>query len=386
MLRTKRLDDEGVAKLCATTNRISVRDPELPGHYIRITPNGSKSFWAVARDKSGKQVWKMIGACDSMSIDDARTKAMAFIRIIRGTTVIDKTDKEDTTTFEAIASQWLVRHVEKNNLRSDRMIRSLLKNHILPSFAGMKFEEVRRSHITALLDRVEDNSGARTADYVLSIISGICLWYASRHDDYTSPIIRGMRRVKAGGRERILSDDEIGTLWTADGSFGALTKFALLTAQRKEKLLTMRFDDVRDGVWNIPKEKREKGNGELLRLPPMALDIIEERARACSGSDLVFAGDVGLAWAKLKFDKAHPMPHWTIHDLRRTARSLMAAAGVPEKHAERILGHVQQGVVGIYDRHAYLDEKADALLRLSNRIRDIVTPPPSNVEKLRKRA
>ena len=51
---------------------------------------------------------------------------------------------------------------------------------------------------------------------------------------------------------------------------------------------------------------------------------------------------------------------WTLHDLRRTARSLMSRAGVPSDHAERCLGHVLPGIRGTYDRHEYLNEKRRA--------------------------
>ena len=61
MLRSKRLDDAGVAKLKTPAKRITIPDPECRGHYVRVTPNGHKSFWAVARDPSGKQHWQRIG-------------------------------------------------------------------------------------------------------------------------------------------------------------------------------------------------------------------------------------------------------------------------------------------------------------------------------------
>ena len=64
-----------------------------------------------------------------------------------------------------------------------------------------------------------------------------------------SPIIRGMKRQGKSDRARILTDAEIRTIWSADGLFGNFTKLALLTAQRKEKLLTMRFADIKNGVW-----------------------------------------------------------------------------------------------------------------------------------------
>jgi hypothetical protein len=83
MLRSKRLDDEAVAKFKAPAKRITLPDPELRGHYIRVTPSGSKSFWAVARDPSGKQHWQLIGQADSMNIEDARDKARKVMRAIR---------------------------------------------------------------------------------------------------------------------------------------------------------------------------------------------------------------------------------------------------------------------------------------------------------------
>jgi integrase len=386
MLRTKRLNDDGVANLKPSKKRVTIPDPELRGHYIRVTPTGAISFWTVARDPNGKQIWKLVGS-PPMSIADAREKAMAMIRSIRSTVL---TEAQGAATFEGIAGAWFERHVIKEHLRSQDTIRGLLKNHIYPAFAGMNFVDVRRNHIIALLDRVEDGSGSRSADYVLSTISSICQWYAMRDENYSSPIIRGMKRVKKGDRDRILNDHEIAALWATDGLFGNFTKFALMTAQRKEKIATMRWSDIRDGVWTIPAEAREKGNAEALRLPQLALDVLEDQRRINAASPFAFADGYSprskLARQKAAFEARVALPHWTLHDLRRTARSLMAAAGVTTLHAEMVMGHKQRGVVGIYDRHDYLDEKADALLRLANRIRDIVTPPPSNVEKLCKRA
>ena len=73
---------------------------------------------------------------------------------------------------------------------------------------------------------------------------------------------------------------------------------------------------------------------------------------------------------------------WTVHDLRRTARSLMSRAGVRPEVAERVLGHVQPGVAGIYDRHRYVEEKAHALAALAGLIGNILRPT-QNVVALR---
>jgi integrase len=384
MIRSKRLDDDGVAKLKPASKRVTIPDPELRGHYIRVTPNGAKSFWAVARDPSGKQHWKLIGS-PPMKIDAAREKAGQVIRSIRSAVAGEVVDG---VSFEGVANQWFERHVAKKELRSGHKLRQFTRNYIIPAFAGMAFNEVRRKHISALMDQIEDKHGVRQADYALSVLTGMCNWYAKRDDEYLSPIIRGMRRREDDRRDRILNDDELRRVWKAEGFIGNFIKFALLTGQRKDKYLTMRWDDVRDGVWYIRTEAREKGNGEALRLPPIALEIIEDQRRINSDSPSVFAGPVGKPVSRLdrekkKLDAQLRIPAWRIHDLRRTSRSLMAAAGVPDLVAELVLGHVQGGVAGIYNRHAYLDEKADALKRLAQQIMDIVIPPPANVRKLR---
>ena len=73
----------------------------------------------------------------------------------------------------------------------------------------------------------------------------------------------------------------------------------------------------------------------------------------------------GFSKMKARLDRLSGVGGWTVHDCRRTARSLMSRAGVSSEHAERIMGHSIVGVEGTYDRHRYFDEKADALRRLA---------------------
>jgi integrase len=73
------------------------------------------------------------------------------------------------------------------------------------------------------------------------------------------------------------------------------------------------------------------------------------------------------------------LDNWTIHDLRRTARSLMTQAGVPPDHAERALGHTIGGVRGVYDRHGYREEKRQAFEALTRHVERVVKPRPNVV-------
>jgi len=205
-----------------------------------------------------------------------------------------------------------------------------------------------------------------------------------------------MKRVpsQARKRSRLLNDDELRAVWNtaeANGSFGALLRLAILTGQRREKLVRMRFDDLsNDGVWNIPTEPREKGNAGALRLPKLALDIIAQQ-RCLSGNPHVFPASRGngpiSGHSKLKaaFDKRCGVSDWVLHDLRACARSLMARAGVRSDVAERVLGHAIPGIEATYNRHGYEVEKADALQKLATLIDMIVNPPANNVKRLRGR-
>jgi integrase len=376
----KTMTDKGVGGLKPRVHAYAVTDPELRGHWIRIQPGGSKSFYAVTRNPHGRQIWTHIGPADAMSIHEARDIARGMLSRVRaGLSPVEP----KAETWDTIVANWLKRHVEANALRSAKEIRRLLDAHVLPAWRERGFTSVRRSDVAALLDEVEDGHSARQADAVLTIVRSIMFWYASRHDDYIPPVIKGMRRQSAHTRTRarVLDDDEIRAVWLAaeaNGTFGAIVRICLLTAQRSRKVAAMRWDELADGAWTVPAGAREKGTGGTLVLPPMALAIIAAQPRLASNPH-VFAGrgegpHTGWSKGKRRIDAQLPeaMPGFVVHDLRRTARSLMSRAGVRPDIAARVLGHVIGGVAGIYDRHAYRDEKADALAKLAALVNGIV--------------
>lgn len=382
MARRKTLSDIGVKGLKPGPTRYVAPDPELPGHYIRVQPSGSKSYVAVARDPLGKQIWATIGPTARLSIEEARSQARDVIKRIRA-----GEDRAPPQSFKAVAEQWLKRHVTKNRIRTQAEIERCLTKYVLPTWEARDFTSIRRGDVVALLDVIEDKHGPRQADAVLTIVRSIANWFATRNENYLSPIVRGMNRddSKSRKRSRILDDDEIRAVWrTADGTFGAIIQLALLTAQRREKLAALRWDDVTlDGEWRIPAEEREKGSGGVLVLPPMAINIIRAQPRFGT-NPFVFAGRGnghfnGFSPCKRALDSRAKIEPWVIHDLRRTARSLMSRAGVRPDIAERVMGHAIAGVEGVYDRHQYCDEKAEALKRLAALVETIINPPVGNV-------
>ena len=364
-----------------------------------LSYGGTKS-WRALTYRDGKPHYWKLGTYPQVTVQQARRKAREYFENPQKVE-----NAAEVGTFKEVAENWFARYVVKERkLISAPEIKRQLDKYVYPKWGSKKFLDIRRKTVTELLDWIRDEHSAAMADYVLATIRSIMTWQQKREDDYVSPIVKGMRQGKREARARILNENEIRRVWQAageNGTFGALVKMLLLTAQRREKVTTMRHDEVVDGVWTIRAEEREKGTPGALKLPQVALDIIDAQSRI-PGNPYVFAGSLRgrrpkqdtpkdkLPTGPASFNsfsqrkgeleaKLADMPHWTLHDLRRTARSLMAEAGVAENVAERVLGHALPGVRGVYNRYDYADEKADALQRLAAKIETIVNPPSGNV-------
>jgi integrase len=157
----------------------------------------------------------------------------------------------------------------------------------------------------------------------------------------------------------------------------------------------MRRGEVSGDEWSIPQERYKTGLELVIPLSANAQAVLAVVPKI-GKSGLVFTTHgktpiTGFSKLKRAFDanvlaelrkqdpEAKPLPNWTLHDLRRTARSLMSRAGVPSDHAERCVGHVLPGIRGTYDRHEYLPEKKRAFEALAALIERVVNPRPANV-------
>jgi integrase len=376
----KRLTEEGIARLKAPEGKqLDYRDAVLPGLILRVNYAGTK-VWRAAHRKVGKsgktyESAVKIGRWPHLGVKEARDKARLFLA---------DPAKATEGTFAEVMELFLERHVRAQGLRTAAAIERLLRVNVLPHWGLRPFTSIRRVDVAALLDRVEDERGKRMADLTLAHVRSMMNFYAKRSDDYVSPIVRGMgRRNGDHRRARILSDDEIRALWKvapAVGGYGDLCKCLLLTGSRRSKLETMQHQDVVNGTWVIATEKREKGNPGTLVLPPMVRRILAAQP-VIRGDARVFSTTGFKDHRKAELDRLlkaelGDLPRWTLHDLRRTCRSLLSRAGVAPHIGERVLGHSLRGVGGVYDRHAYTDEKAAALKALAGLVAGIVGEAP----------
>jgi integrase len=285
-------------------------------------------------------------------------------------------------TFAVVAEGCFAR--EAGRLRSADRVLHELRRLAFPTLGSRPIATIRRSDVVRLLDDIQMNHGVVMADAVLAAISKVMHDHARRSDDYAVPLVRGMRRSNAKERERtrVLNDDELQSIWKAsesDDVFSAFIRFLLLTACRRMEAGRMVWSEIQGGVWTLPPS-RNKTKKELTRPLSQAAQDLLDKLPHNNDNDYVFAmvGGRGIfkdfANSKRKFDKRCNVTGWTLHDLRRTARTLMSRAGVLDNVSERCLGHLIGGSKGVYDRHTYLPEMLHAFEALARLIQNIIDP------------
>jgi integrase len=268
-------------------------------------------------------------------------------------------------------------------LRSEKLIRQAINRLVKPKIGDRGIYELKRSMVSRMLDEIADENGEVMADRTLSYVRKAFNWYEvhGHDDDFRSPVVRGMQRTKASEhvRARILTDDEIRAFWkvTSDTTkpFEPMLRFILLTACRRMEAAAMTRSEVKDSVWTIPASRSKTKVETVLPLSRAAQDILASMTKG--RTDYIFTRRTrplgGFSQLKSKIDERCGFSDWTIHDLRRTARSLMSRAGVPSDYAERALGHLIPGVRGVYDHHDFITEKRSAVEALAATIDGIIS-------------
>ena len=375
------------------------------GFGVRVTASGTRAFILNYRLR-GREHRFTIGAWPDWSALKAVREARNLRqRVDRGEDPLtDRAVIPAPKSISNVIDDFMTRYVRNKErpLRSADQIRSAFDRLVKPRIGKIGVHELRRSHVAEMLDEIEDEAGPVQADRVRAYLRKALSWYAERDDEFNLNAafvrVRARANPKERARTRVLSDEELRIIWPLldeAGTFGALLKTLLLTAQRRDEVANMTWTEIGpDGIWTIPAERYKTKRSNHVPLSNTARRVIEAQPKI-DGCDYVFPSRAkthfsGFGKSKARLDKAvllymqkrekkraeiEPLPNWTLHDLRRTAKTLMVRAGVRPDISERVLGHVIGGVEGIYDRHSYAEEKREALEKLAGMIERVVAPP-----------
>jgi integrase len=291
-------------------------------------------------------------------------------------------DDRQRDLFAMTAAQFLERYAKANTRESSwRETERLLNRDVLPSWKGRTVQEITRRDIVDLLDRVSDRGSPIMANRVLAAVRRLFGWCVDRGVLEKSPCAGVKAPAAERCRDRFLSDDELRLAWTACDDigwpFGPLVKLLILTGQRRDEVSNTRWSevDLTTKLWIIPRERSKNDIAHVVPLSDPALGIMTGLPRVGGNCGLVFTttGSTpvgGFSRAKGRIDAAmarssqEQLERWTFHDLRRTAASGMARLGINLPVIEKVLNHTSGsfgGIVGVYQRHEFADEKRQAL-------------------------
>jgi integrase len=199
---------------------------------------------------------------------------------------------------------------------------------------------IDKTIIAHLIKDIAKNNGVVTANRMRASLSALFTW-AMKETDFaeTNPVINTHKAGKESSRTRVLENAEIRIIWNAldDGDYAVILKLLILTAQRLNEVAGLRWDEIdfeRNRIM-LPAERTKNGRAHHVPMSGTVRQLLEDRrSKRTDGQELVFSrGDhafSGWTHARKLLDEriaqecGSPLPHWTPHDLRRTAATRMA--------------------------------------------------------------
>jgi integrase len=263
--------------------------------------------------------------------------------------------------------------------------------------ANKPIDTIKLANVAARLQEITSERGRTASARARGNLSALFGWAMREGLCENNPV--ALTNDPAEGidpRDRVLTDNELAAVWraSADDDFGRIVKLLILTGCRREEIGGLRWSeiDLDAGIMTIPGERTKNHKSHSLSLPTIAIGILRSAPQR-AGREFVFGNRGGSfsAWSYSTMalntriaTEGKPLPHWTLHDLRRTMRTGLGKIGVPPHIAELAINHVKGGVEAIYDRFRYDDEIKAALARWTDHVITIIDNRQGNVTALRR--
>ncbi|HEX4024752.1 MAG TPA: integrase arm-type DNA-binding domain-containing protein [Steroidobacteraceae bacterium] len=364
------------------------------GLYLRKQTRDGAS-WTLRYHFAGRPHWLALGNYPDMPLAQARIEARQARVLpdkqqnplaLRRAALAEERQKR---LFKTLCEDWYRAEIQARALKHPAVPRRYLDKYLLPKLGRFAAGDITPADIARMLDEVKGRAPTAAND-LLRFTRRIFAFGVRRRFVSNNPAGDFSPRLDAGGterpRSRALSGDELAQLFAKireTPNFGEdnllAIKLLLALCVRKGELLGARWEEFDlDGLstsgaaWRLPAARTKTGEGLDTPLVPDAVEWFRQLRGLSAGSEYLFpkrrrdrherVPHVGVDTlnAALKRVK-HGLPHFTLHDLRRTARTHLAALGARREVAERCLGHKLRGVEGTYDRHDYFKERRLAL-------------------------
>jgi integrase len=379
--------------------RQEIPDGGCRGLYLVVQPSGRKS-WAVRYRFQGKP--RKLTLEGVATLAEARKAATGALHELErgsdpaGLKFNAKAAEERAAALRAgdtvdnLAARFIERYAKKETRENSwRMTERIFERFVLPAWGSRIIHDIKRRDVIELVEAVAEDTPI-LANRVHAALSKFFNWLASRDVIGASPCAGVARPSKEEPRDRILADDELKSVWEAAGELGQpvgpFVRLLILTGQRRGEVAGLCWSEIDGETWTLPPERTKNGQKHVVPLSRQAMEIVKAAPRIV-GSDFVFPGArggrlAGFSHIKGYLDaRAKLKEQWSIHDLRRTVASGMAKIGISLPVVERLLNHKGEsfsGIRGVYQRHDYAIEKANALQRWADHVEGIVKGVPAD--------
>lgn len=348
--------------------------------------------WVFRYRYGGKQREYTIGRYPGVTLSEARDRLIGLRRRVEGGENVAATkqaekakQKLNATTTKGLALEWLERAVgEAQRLK----IKRVLEKYVFPVIGPLEPKDVHPSHIDRILRQTVEAGAPTVANDVLRYLKRLFAFARKRRIVTDNPAAE-FDNSDAGGKEvprdRALSLNEVEKFLKAMKDTHTLGRdnelafcLLLLLGVRKSELLKAYWGefDLENGLWNLPGGRTKTSEKITIPLPPLAVVWLEELHIRAAGSQWVFParrvgsrklGHISPDTLNLALTRVeHGLPHFTVHDLRRTVRTQLAALGIAPHIAEKVLNHKLKGIEAVYDQYDYLEERKQALEQWAN--------------------
>ncbi len=390
------------------SGRVDYFDAHLPGFGLRASAGG-RHVWFLFYRVKGKQRRYTLGTVAAIpKVDRARDRARELLAdVARGVDPAAARDAPPTPppaaplTFRQLAADFIEKWAKKKN-RTWEGTEKLLANHVHPTWGDRAAASITRRDVRDLLDQLAETIPVGV-NRVVATVRKIFNW-AVENDHLPTAPTQGVRApAPETRRDRVLSDTELAAIWRACDHLGAaagpFVRLLILTAQRRDEVAQMRWEDVDLGreVWVLPAGATKANRQHAVPLSPEAVRILGALRAAAEAEAAALGREVGAyalsnshgrtplsGYTKIKerLDKAAGATGWRLHDLRRTVATRLAELGVPSDDViSRVLNHAASGVTKRhYNLFDYLPEKRAALHLWARHLAELTVP----AEKRRK--
>lgn len=347
--------------------QVTLWDGALKQFGVRISQGGAKSFIVLLG--SGRR--RTIGRYPTISLAQAR----ACAKEILAEHTLGR-HRLPSVSWDTARAAFLAECTQKNRPRTVEDYTRLLKRHF--PFGHRPIADITKSDITQRTDRLV----ARPAEQIHGLIAAkVFLNWAVRRGYLDHSPCDGLRHSKGPARERVLTDTELRvvlrTAVRGRDTFSSIVALLVLTGQRRGEIASLRWEwiDRNASTITIPSNITKNKRRHTFPFGELVASLIDHVPQK---NEYIFpairthrkgkptASFNGWSTSKRAFDRKCPIPHWTLHDLRRTFATGLAGLGTPPHVVERLLNHASgkiSGVAAIYNRFSYMQEMREALSR-----------------------